>query len=149
MPIEPRRGFRNWDGWIALFLPATFPAESLHRVPKAFRLSVPMKMFDEYLLRLGREIVGDVDRVGRSVERESADPLIDRLSDVEHEGQAGDLETEPSPSQCAFIAFVLIPRLLKRQASVGLGCLRPRHDGYGIHVLRERALASEPQPNLF
>ena len=39
-------------------------------------------MFDEYLLRLGRETVGDVDRVRRSVKGARADPLIDRLSDV-------------------------------------------------------------------
>jgi len=108
-----------------------------------------MKMFGEYLLRLGRETVGDVDRVRRSVKGERTDPLIDRLPDVEHEGQARDLETERSPTQRAFIAFVLIPCLLERQASVGLCCLRSRYDGYGIHVLRERALASEPQPNLF
>ena len=106
-------------------------------------------MFDEYLLRLGRETVGDVDRVRRIVKGERANPLIDRLSDVEHEGQAGDLETERSPTQRAFIAFVLIPRLLEWQASVWPCCLRPRYDGYGIHVLRERTLVSEPQPNLF
>src|SRR6202021_3444126 len=40
-------------------------------------------------------------------------------SDVKRVGQAGDLKTDPSPFQCAFVAFVLIPCLLERQASVG------------------------------
>jgi hypothetical protein len=83
------------------------------------------------------------------VKTERTSPLIDSLSDVKRVGEAGDLKTEPSPFQCAFVAFVLIPCLLERQLSVGLCYLRSRDNGDGIHVLRERALASEPPPNLF
>jgi len=60
-------------------------------------LPVSVIVRDEDLLGPGNEQVVNVDRVSRGVDRDRADPLIDRLSYVQDEQQSWHAEIKSSP----------------------------------------------------
>ena len=107
---------------------AAIPTDLLHCLPKSFRLPVAPKMLEEYLLGLDDELVVNMDRIWWSVDRDCANPRIDRLPHIQDEQQSRHTEIKSSP---------FMPRLSERMAKAWLSGLRAREDGKDMDVLRD------------